>query len=89
MPKILDRLVTQLEAQGMPPSKAYPIAIKKLQESGNLKPGTIQPTAQGIRRGNMTPAQRAKDRAIKKYKIPHNASEIIYRKSTNSVYLKR
>lgn len=89
MPKILDRLVRQLEAKGMPTNIAYPIAVKKLQESGNLKPGTIQATPQGIRRGNMTPAQRAKDRAIKKYNIPHHASELIYRKSTNSVYLKK
>jgi hypothetical protein len=62
MPKILDRLVGQLEAKGKPKSSAFAIATKALQKSGNLKPGTQEPTAKGTKRGEMTPGERAKDR---------------------------
>ena len=65
MPKILNRLVSQLQTKGVPKKSAYAIATKKLQESGNLKKGTIKATKIGTRRGNMTPAQRAKQRASK------------------------
>jgi hypothetical protein len=84
MPKILERLVSQLTANGMDKAKAYAVATKKLQDSGNLKKGSTEPTAKGIRRGNMTPAERAKDRAAKArggsasdYKYnPHNNSAV-------------
>ena len=66
MPKILDRLVSQLVANGMDKNKAYAVAVSKLQKSGNLKKGTTKATAKGEKRGNMTPAERAKDRAAKK-----------------------
>ena len=62
MPKILERLVSQLEAKGKPKSNAYAIATSALQKSGNLKKGSQEPTAKGVRRGEMTPAERAKDR---------------------------
>lgn len=65
MPKILDRLVGQLTRNGMDKDKAYAVAVKKLQESGNLKKGSTEATEKGKRRGNMTPAERAKDRAAK------------------------
>jgi hypothetical protein len=65
MPKILDRLVSQLTRNGMSKDKAYAVAVKRLQESGNLKKGSTEPTKKGIERGNMTPAERAKDRAAK------------------------
>jgi hypothetical protein len=65
MPKILDRLVKQLMANGMSESQAYATATKKLHESGNLKKGTQEATAKGKARGEMTPAERAKDRAAK------------------------
>ena len=65
MPKILNRLVSQLQTKGVTKKSAYAIATKKLQESGNLKKGTIKATKKGTRRGNMTPAQRAKQRASK------------------------
>lgn len=65
MPKIVERLVKQLTANGMEKDKAYAVAVKKMKEAGNLdKHG--KETAQGKKRGNMTPAQRAKDRAAKK-----------------------
>jgi len=82
MPKILDRLVSQLVANGMDKSKAYAVATKKLQQSGNLKKGTTEATAKGIKRGNMTPAQRAKDRAAKK--SGGKPSDYKYNKHNNS-----
>ena len=63
MPKILDRLVSQLKAQGYNASSAFAIATKMLQKAGDLKKGTRVATKQGIVRGNMTPAQREKARA--------------------------
>jgi hypothetical protein len=66
MPKILERLVSQLQAKGKPRDAAYPIAVSALQKSGNLKPGSSKPTAKGVVRGNMTPEARAKDRAKKR-----------------------
>lgn len=63
--KIQQRLVSQLEAKGKPASAAYAISTKALQRSGNLKAGSTKPTAQGVARGNMTPAARAKSRAVK------------------------
>lgn len=65
MPKILDRLVGQLEAKGKSKSSAFAIATSALQKSGNLKPGTQEPTAKGAQRGDMTPGERAKDRQAK------------------------
>ena len=66
MPKILDRLVNQLESKGHDKSSSFAIATKALQKSGNLKPGSQEPTAKGVKRGNMTPEARAKDRARKR-----------------------
>lgn len=62
MPKILERLVSQLQAKGHDKASSYAIATKALQRSGNLKPGSTEPTAKGVKRGNMTPGERAKDR---------------------------
>lgn len=64
--KIVGRLAQQLMDNGMPRDKAYAVATKKMQESGNVKKGTQKATAKGESRGEMTPAQRAKDRAAKK-----------------------
>ncbi len=66
MPKILDRLVSQLMANGKSKDAAYAIAVKTLQDSGNLKKGSTEATAKGVQRGDMTPAERAKDRAVAK-----------------------
>jgi hypothetical protein len=65
MPKLLERLVSQLEAKGMPKSKAFAVATSTLQKSGNLKPGTQQLTPKGKKREDMGAAGRAKDRAAK------------------------
>jgi hypothetical protein len=63
MPKILERLARQLQAKGHSKSSSFAIGTKALQKSGNLKPGTATPTAKGVKRGNMTPEQRARTRA--------------------------
>ena len=65
MPKILDRLVGQLQAKGKSKSSSFAIATSALQKSGNLKPGTQEATPKGVVRGNMTPAQREKSRQEK------------------------
>lgn len=81
MPKILDRLVTQLMEKGMSRSKAYAVAVSSLQKSGNLKKGSTEPTKKGIVRGNMTPEERAKDRAVKE--SGGRPSDYIYDPRTN------
>ena len=81
MPKILNRLVSQLEAKGKPKKAAYAIATSQLQKSGNLKKGSNKATAKGKVRGKMTPGQRAKDRASKASGKP--ASSFKYNKKTN------
>lgn len=88
MPKILERLVSQLRAKGKSKSSAYAIATSTLQKSGNLKKGTTKATAKGTRRGNMTPSERAKDRASKYSKGKHKSSEYNYNKKTNRSRLK-
>jgi hypothetical protein len=65
MPKIVERLVSQLEAKGMDKSKAYAIANSQMKKAGNID-SHGNATKKGIKRGNMTPAARAKDRAAKK-----------------------
>jgi len=61
MPKILDRLVRQLKAKGNVDDPCA-VGVSAMQRAGNLKPGTVQATPQGVKRGNMTPAQREKAR---------------------------
>jgi hypothetical protein len=82
MPKILDRLVAQLMANGKSREAAYAIATKSLQRSGNLEAGSNKPTAKGIERGEMTPAQRARDRAAKER--GGSLSDYKYNKYNNS-----
>jgi len=60
MPKILDRVVSQLKAKGV--ANPYAVGVSAMQKAGNLKKGTLQATKQGVRRGNMTPEQREKQR---------------------------
>ena len=66
MPKLMDRLVSQLRSKGMSKDKAYAVATKKLQESGNLKKGTKKLTPKGKKRQSMGAAGRAIDRAASK-----------------------
>ena len=62
MPKILERLVNQLESKGYNKSQAFAIGTSSLQKAGDLKPGSQEPTAKGTKRGNMTPEARAASR---------------------------
>lgn len=87
MPKILDRLVKQLEAKGMPTSKAYAVATSTLQRAGDLKKGSTEATPKGIHRGEMGAAGRAKDRAAKV--SGHKPGDFAYSKKTNRATLKK
>ena len=61
MPKILDRAVSKIKAKGHV-DNPWAVAVSAMQKSGNLKKGSLQATKKGIRRGDMTEAQRAKSR---------------------------
>lgn len=87
MPKILERLVSQLMADGKSKSQAYAIATASLQKAGDLKPGTQKATSKGTKRGKMTPAQRAKSRAVKK--SGGKSSDYKYNKKTNRTVKKK
>lgn len=80
-PALLTRLIRQLRRNGKSQAEARAIAVASLQRSGNLKAGSTEATAKGVKRGKMTPAERAKDRASKrrkgKYKYnPHNNTAV-------------
>lgn len=81
MPKILERLVSQLQAKGMDKSQAYAVATSQQQKAGNLKKGTQELTAKGAKRQAMGAAGRAKDRAAKAG--GGKASDYVYSKKTN------
>ena len=87
MPKILNRLVSQLKEKGYSEKAARAIATSQLQKAGNLKKGTAQATKKGKQRGNMTAAQRAIDRAAKLSGKPK--SQYTYNPKTNRATLKR
>lgn len=87
MPKILDRLVSQLRAKGMSQSEAIAVATKTLQRAGDLKPGTTQATSKGKQRGAMSPAARAKDRASRG--TAHKPPDYNYSARTNRATLKK
>lgn len=57
MPKILDAAVQKIKQQS-PGVNPYAAATASLQKAGDLKAGTLQPTKQGVARGQMTSAQR-------------------------------
>ena len=60
MPKILDEAVRQIKKKGVSTSSAFAMATAALQKAGELKKGHNIATKKGIRRGNMTRAQRHK-----------------------------
>jgi hypothetical protein len=64
MPKIVERLVSQLMDKGIGKTQAYAIANKRMKQAGNIDKSGKE-TAKGKKRGEMTPAARAKDRAAK------------------------
>jgi hypothetical protein len=87
MPKILDRLESQLAAKGMGKAQAAATATSVLQKAGDLKKGSTVATAKGAARGEMGAAGRAKDRAAKAG--GHKASEYAYNQLTNTARLKK
>jgi hypothetical protein len=87
MPKILERLVSQLEAKGKPKSNAFAIATSQLQKHGILKRGSQELTSKGAQRQALGNAGRTKDRAAKA--SGHSPSEYNYSARTNQATLKR
>lgn len=85
MPKILERLISQLQARGKDKASAYAIATSALKKSGNLD-SKGNATKKGIKRGNMTPAARAKDRAAKV--SGHRTADYKYNSKTNRATLR-
>jgi hypothetical protein len=71
MPKILDRLITQLIQRWYDEEVAWKIATKSLQRSGNLRPWTQQATEKWEMRWEMSPEEReiTRNRDKKKNKI--------------------
>jgi hypothetical protein len=86
MPKILERLVSQLKAKGHSDQAAHAIATSALKRYGELD-AHGNATLKGIRRGNMTPAQRAKDRAAKR--SGRKPTDYTYNVRTNRATLTR
>lgn len=87
MPKILKRLVSQLEAKGKDKDTAYAIATSQLQKNGILKKGSSEElTEKGKKRNAMSPEERAKDRAAKV--SGKSTKEYKYNKKTNRATLK-
>lgn len=84
MPKILERLVSQLQTKGV--KNAYGVATSQLQKTGILKTGTQDLTKKGEVRNAMTPAERAKSREAKS--SGKSPSAYKYNKSTNRATLK-
>ena len=63
MPKIVERLVRQLNAKGVKNARA--VAVGTLQRNGVLKKGTTELTEYGKKRNSMSAGERAKSRAAK------------------------
>ena len=80
-PAIKSRLVKQLKAKGKSTSAAFAIAQSTLKKSGNVT-SSGEATAKGKKRGAMTPAARAKSRAVKK--SGGKPSEYTYNIKTNT-----
>jgi hypothetical protein len=57
MPAIWKRAVEKIKASS-PDVNPYAVATASLQKAGDLKPGTRTATKKGIRRGQMSEAQR-------------------------------
>ena len=80
MPKILDRLVSQLMDKGHSKSAAYAIATKSLQRSGNLKKGTQKATRKGKIQGKKHLLKELKKEQQRSQKESHQIINIIKRK---------
>ncbi len=61
MPKILETAVKKIMSKGQSKSAAFAIATSSLKKAGDLN-SKGKATGKGVRRGNMTEAQRKKTR---------------------------
>lgn len=61
MPGLLDKAVKRIASRGVPAKSAWPIAVASLQKAGDLKPGSVKPTAKGVARNKMSRAMRQKN----------------------------
>jgi len=86
MPKIMERLVSQLKAKGNV-DNPYAVATSQLQKHGILKKGTQELTPKGQQRQAMGAAGRAKDRAAKA-SSGHKPGDYGYNPRTNQATLK-
>ena len=86
MPRIMDRLVSQLKKKGKSEKSAYAIATASLQKSGALKKGSNKLTRKGKKRQGMTAASRAKNRAATR--AGKSARKYKYNSKTNQAKLK-
>ena len=89
MPKLLERLKSQIQATGKSESSAFAIATSALQKRGHLKPGTQELTAAGAKRQAMGNAGRAKDREAKYSAGKHRPADYGYDAKTNQATLKK
>jgi hypothetical protein len=86
MPKIFERLISQLKAKGV--KNPHAVATSQLQKSGVLKKGTRKLTPKGTKRQAMGAAGRAKDRAAKA-SSGRKASDFKYNPRTNRAVVRR
>jgi len=86
MPKIMDRLVSQLKKAGKSEKSAYAIATASLQKSGAMKKGSNKLTSKGKKRQSMSAASRAKNRAATR--AGKSARKYKYNSKTNQAKLK-
>lgn len=88
MPAILERLVSQLKADGKGEQQAYAIATSQLQKHGILDHhGEL--TAKGLKREQLGPSGRAKDRAAKASGGKHKPSDFRYDSKSNQATLRK
>ena len=86
MPKIMDRLVSQLKKKGKSEKAAYAIATSSLQKSGAMKKGSNKLTTKGKKRQGMTAPSRAKNRAATR--AGKSTRKYKYNSKTNQAKLK-
>jgi lambda family phage portal protein len=88
VPPIKNRLIAQLVEKNYGVEQATKIAHRASVNAGNInEDGT--PTAKGIERGNMSPAERAIDRAIRYAKKKRKAEQYQYDPLTNRATIRK
>lgn len=88
MPAILERLVSQLKADGKGEQQAYAIATSQLQKHGIIDHhGEL--TSKGLKRDQLGPAGRAKDRAAKASGGKHRPRDFTYNATSNQATLRK